>query len=95
MDGFVGRKKAYFVELDDDDRERVMSCIVDIANIEMSYDNSYQAVTSWDGGILKTANAYVPVATIQMRVVGNEDGTLFTIEDFSQDDYRNDTEEDF
>jgi hypothetical protein len=91
MEGFVGRKKAYFVELDDDDRERVMSCTVDIMNIETRYDGGYE-VHDMLGNRL---NAHIPVATISMKIVGNSDGTLYTIEDFSQDDYRNDTEEDF
>lgn len=76
--------KVFLVELDDDDRERVLSGRVSVA--EITSEPNYQDVFS-EYSMAPVAHYMVSEdVTMTLKMVPNENGTIFTIEDFSKDE---------
>lgn len=74
--------KLFLVELDDDNRERVIAGRV--ANIEMTHEPVYEDVYSISGLIHKFMSE--DNITITMKMIPSGDGTYFTIENFMEED---------
>lgn len=84
---FLRRDKKYklfFVEVDDEDRERVVEATV--TGLEIQQDNDYGEVFS-EYSIAPMARYLVSSdVTVTAHVVPAEDGTMFTIRDFTEED---------
>ena len=85
------RMKVYFVETDDDDRERVISGVVE--NLKLDVERSYEEV--YTDAFLTPVNKYEIShgATLTARLVPSENGTLFKVENFMEEEEQYDCEE--
>ena len=76
--------KLFLVEVDDDDRERVLSGLV--RGVEINYNPQWTDII--------TAESYLPVnrfmsstdVDMKMNMVPRDDGTVFTIENFNEEE---------
>ena len=76
--------KLFLVELDDDNRERVLSCKV--KNLEFESTPEYDDIQIDD--LLDSPKIYrtSTKTTLELELVSSEDGNLFRIEDFLEED---------
>lgn len=88
MDLVGQRRKAYFVEFDDDDRERVMSCIVEFGEVETKFEQD--SILSWEDYRSNSIGNGQVTAIIKLKIVANADGTLYTIENFAEQEEEDD-----
>lgn len=78
------RYKVFLVEIDDDDRERVVSGVVEMA--EITYEQDHQTIYSDATNYPVASYMMNPRATMTLKCVPKPDGTLFSIENFAEDD---------
>jgi hypothetical protein len=75
-----GRFKVFIVELDDDNRERVISAVATRGSVEIESEQG--TVQDFYGMNISTWD-YPIGAKIELNIVRAEDGSLFKYEDFS------------
>lgn len=84
------RYKLFLVEEDDYDRERVISALVDVAEIIQEVDN-YSMYTDYSAASVYSYD--VPTsARMKLNIVPRDDGTLFRVENFLEDDVLEDND---
>lgn len=76
------RFKVFFVEIDDDNRERVISAIVD--RCSMAADNE-NYVTEDMYGVIHSFSGPTSI-DMELKLVPSEDGTLFKWENFADEE---------
>lgn len=76
------RFKIFFVEIDDDNRERVISAVAQRAEFKMN--NEYNTIYSDAGATLNIPTMYT--AELELKLVPSEDGTLFKWENFADEE---------
>lgn len=74
--------KVFFVEVDDYDRERVISGLVKTAESKVDYDEFPECREM--GEVLVAGMFSTPKHTLTIELMPNEDGTVYRIEDFSE-----------
>src|SRR5690349_8939413 len=78
------RYKMYLVEVDDDDRERVLSARVDNIQLEVVPNYSEVMIDYSTAPVARYVDSWG--ATVTMNMVPNEDGTIFRVENFNEED---------
>lgn len=78
------RMRVFFVEMDDEDRERVVSALVE--HVEINHDPEYADIHSGYSDFPVSRFLTSENVTIKAKVVPFEDGTYFRIENFLEED---------
>lgn len=82
---FTGRRmKIFLVDMDDDNREHVLSGIVDSITLDAKTEYGDIYLHEYDTPISRYPD--YTESTITARLVARPDGTLFTIENFMEED---------
>lgn len=79
------KMRLYFVELDDEDRERVISCVVEGVSFtaEARRDHVYSTSTK---PLLRSMSTMMDY-TLEAKIVPDEEGVSFRMENFSDNDH--------
>lgn len=78
------RLKLFFVEMDDEDRERVLSCQVEYVTIEKDVEYADVMVGDYDKLVMRFPESIE--CTLTAKIVQQDDGTFFRLETFTEED---------